>query len=73
MSVNQNTATRTSFGLAAGLLTACLVTLLSIIARHEPETVLFRAIVGATVVGCFTSVLGSFAASILAEQEDEEF
>ncbi|MBT5019760.1 MAG: hypothetical protein HON04_13570 [Planctomicrobium sp.] len=73
MTVKQKANSQTSIGLAASLLTACLVTLLSIIAKHEPETVLFRAFVGAIVVGGITSLLGNFLGAILAEQKDDDF
>lgn len=73
MSVQEETTQRSSVGIASGLLTSCLVTILGSIAGHEPQTILFRALVGGLFVGGVTATLSNLVAALVREQDDDEF
>ena len=57
-------------GLYAGMLSASFITLICIATGHEPDMVLFRAMVGGCVIGGTTALLTRMCWSLLAEDED---
>ncbi len=61
--------TKSPMGLALGLLTACAMTLIGICSRNEPETVLFRAIIGGIVVAVVARSVINIVSSILIEDD----
>lgn len=68
--MQNNLDTRPPFGLAIGMLTACAMTLISVLCGNEPETVLFRAGVGGSMTGLLAAGLVSVLRSILDEDEE---
>lgn len=56
-----------------GLLAACCLTLLSIWAGHEPETVLYRAVIGGSLLTVAAKILMNIMHSILSHHAEEDF
>lgn len=59
------------WGFAAGLLAACLYTLLGVLAGHQPETILIRAAVGGGLIGFLTGGL-VWGWKLISPPDDEE-
>lgn len=62
---------RPAWGLAAGLLTGCAVTLLGVMLQLEPETILLRSVLGGAVAGMLVSVITSSLRIATAPREEE--
>ncbi|MCA8998156.1 MAG: hypothetical protein KDA80_14255 [Planctomycetaceae bacterium] len=70
--MNQKTTPKNStpWGLYAGLLSGCGITLLTVVFRHEPETVLFRSLAGAALISLVVSAVTRVWTVTFAEEED---
>lgn len=56
MNSNRGRKTATPWGSAAALLAACFATIAGLVRGIDPEVILWRAIVAATIVGTLTVV-----------------
>jgi hypothetical protein len=59
------------WGLAVGLLAACLYTLLGVLAGHQPETILVRSAVGGGLIGFLAGGL-AWGWKIISPANEEE-
>ena len=65
MPANSKTAaSRIPWGGIAGLLSACLMTLLGVVLGHEPDTILMRAVGGGLAIGLLVK-----AATVIARNK----
>lgn len=62
---------RSSLRFAIGMLAASVMTLVSIAAGNEPETVLFRAVIGGTIIGWGFSLLATACAWLLTVDDED--
>lgn len=61
---------QSTWALRGGILTASLVTLLGVVCRHEPETILFRTVAGALFISLLMAVMQNVL-EFLLEDDDE--